>query len=201
MFLKGLAAGVAIAAPVGPVGVLCVHRTLVHGRIHGLLSGLGAAAADSVFAAVAALGLTVVADFLVQHQDWLRLGGGGLLLALGVRTLAIPMPSPGPDDKARGLTGDVVSTFALTLTNPVTLFSFIAVFAALGITARNAGLVHGALLVAGVFLGSALWWFLLSTGVGLIRTVMEDLYLRWIHHVSGALILAFGAGVLATLAT
>jgi threonine/homoserine/homoserine lactone efflux protein len=200
LFIKGIAAGLVIAAPVGPVGVLCVHRTLVWGRIHGLLSGLGAAVADAAFGAMAALGFTVVAAFLVEHHHWLQLGGGILLLALGAKTLLVPMPEAHPEDGAKSLLGDSLSTFVLTATNPITLLSLLGAFAALGITTTGAPLVEGVLLVVGVFLGSALWWFLLAAGVGLFRPVMEALYLRWIHHISGTLIIAVGVGVLASLA-
>jgi threonine/homoserine/homoserine lactone efflux protein len=198
VFIKGLAAGLIIAAPVGPVGVLCVHRTLVHGRIHGLLSGLGAATADAAFGAVAAFGLTVVAMFLIEHNDWVRLGGGALLLVLGAKTLLAPRPNPGDNDQPMSLGGDCLSTFVLTLTNPMTVLAFFGIFAALGISA-GASLTEASVLVLGVFLGSELWWVLLSTGVGVFRHAIESVYLRWIQLVSGSLLLGFGIGVLLSL--
>jgi threonine/homoserine/homoserine lactone efflux protein len=197
--LKGVAAGLLIAAPVGPVGVMCVHRTLAWGRVHGLLSGLGAAVADALFAAVVAFGLGFVSDFLLAQQIWLRLSGGILLLLLGVKNLTSKPPAPDTVEPRRSLAGDSASAFALTATNPITLISFIGVFAALGVTGENAQGAAG-VLVLGVFLGSAIWWLALSGGVGLMRQAMETIFLRWVHVVSGALLVLFGTGVLAALA-
>lgn len=199
VLLKGIVAGLVIAAPVGPVGVLCVHRTLVEGRLHGLVSGLGAAAADAMFGAVAAFGLSVVADALMAAETWLRLGGGLLLLGLGTKTLLSKLSPPG-EEPPRSLLGDSVSAFVLTATNPITLISFVGVFAALGVSTSGITLSQADALVAGVFLGSATWWLLLSAGVGVFRSAVESLYLRWVHIVSGVIILAFGLGVLASLA-
>lgn len=197
-FLKGIAAGLLIAAPVGPVGVLCVHRTLAAGRVHGLVSGLGAAVADALFAAVVAFGLGFVSEFLLAQQTWLRLGGGALLLILGAKNLLSKPPHAAESEPPRSLPGDVVSAFALTATNPVTILSFIGVFAALGVTGANSTLESGA-LVLGVFAGSALWWITLSGGVGLMRKTIEEIYMRRIHLISGGLLLLFGIGVLAAL--
>jgi threonine/homoserine/homoserine lactone efflux protein len=198
-FLKGIAAGLLIAAPVGPVGVLCVHRTLAWGRVHGLMSGLGAAVADALFAAVVAFGLGFVSDFLLAQQKWLRLGGGILLLLLAVKNL---LSKPGHAEETgppKTLFADIVSAFVLTGTNPITILSFLGVFAALGVTGGNSTLDANA-LVAGVFAGSALWWIALSSGVGLMRRAIEEIYLHRIHLVSGGLMLLFGIGVLAALA-
>ncbi len=198
-FLKGVAAGLLIAAPVGPVGVLCVHRTLAWGRIHGLLSGLGAAVADALFAVIVAFGLGFVSDFLLTQQKWLRLGGGILLLLLGIKNLLSKPPAPDVAETQRSLAGDSASAFVLTVTNPITILSFIGVFAALGVTGENT-LVEADGLVLGVFSGSALWWLTISGGVGLIRRVMETVFLRRVHIVSGVVLLLFGIGVLAALA-
>ncbi|MGB8275928.1 MAG: LysE family transporter [Alphaproteobacteria bacterium] len=200
--LKGIAAGLVIAAPVGPVGVLCVHRTLVCGRVHGLVSGLGAAVADCLFAGVVAFGLGFVSDFLIAHQGELQLAGGSLLLMLGLNALVSrpPQPSGGPGgEDVRGLSGDCASAFVLTATNPITILSFLGVFAALGVSS-SANSVEAYALVGGVFLGSAAWWLLLSAGVSVMRSMMETLYLKWMHLISGGLLLAFGVGVLAAAA-
>lgn len=198
-FLKGVLAGLLIAAPVGPVGVLCVHRTLSWGRLHGLLSGLGAAVADALFAVVAAYGLSFVSEFLLTHQKWLRLGGGILLLALGIKHLLSKPPAPDVKEPRRSLLGDMASAFVLTITNPITIISFLGVFAALGVTAETMREDPNA-LVAGVFAGSALWWLMLSGGVGFARRAVETLYLKRVHYVSGGLLIVFGVGVLAASA-
>ena len=199
VFLKGIAAGLLIAAPVGPVGVLCVHRTLTGGRWHGLISGLGAAIADALFAVIVAYGLSFISDFLLAQQHWLRLGGGILLLVLGAKNLLSKAPRDDIEEPQRSLAGDFASAFALTATNPVTIISFLGVFAALGVGGGGGPIVSNA-LVLGVFVGSALWWLALSGGVGAMRAAMEEVYLRRIHIVSGVSLLAFGIGVLGTLA-
>ena len=121
--LSGVIIGFSIAAPVGPIGVLCIRRTLAEGRLHGLVSGLGAATADAFYGCIAAFGLAFISDFLVQQQMWLRVMGGAFLLFLGIRTiLAKPKEKP-QDGKKLGLAGSYGSTFLLTLTNTVTIIS------------------------------------------------------------------------------
>jgi threonine/homoserine/homoserine lactone efflux protein len=197
-FLKGIVAGLLIAAPVGPVGVLCVHRTLAWGRLHGLLSGLGAAVADALFAMIAAFGLGFASDFLIAQQKWFRLTGGILLLVLGAKNVLSKPPAPDMEEPQRSLLGDLASTFVLTATNPITILSFLGVFAALGVT-TDITRIEGDIVVAGVFSGSMLWWLLLSAGAGLMRRAVETIYQRRIHLVSGGLLIAFGVGVLAAL--
>jgi threonine/homoserine/homoserine lactone efflux protein len=156
IFARGLVLGFSIAAPVGPIGVLCIRRTMADGRAIGFVSGLGAATADAIYAAVAAFGLTIVSTALLDAQHWLRLIGGCFLCYLGIRTFLATPTMEGRGDDGRGLLGSYASTFALTLTNPMTILSFTANFAGLGVTA--AGRYSPAvLLVAGVFCGSGLW--------------------------------------------
>ncbi len=203
IFARGVAIGLAIAAPVGPIGVLCIRRTLAEGRLAGFVTGLGAATADTVYGAVAAFGLTAVSAFLVSQQDWLRLIGGAFLCYLGVRTfLASPAPQAdvAGDRTSRTLAGDYVSTFLLTITNPLTILSFAAVFAGLGLGSGYDDLGSALLLVAGVFTGSALWWLLLSGGVSLLRGRITENGLRWVNRVSGVIITVFGVVALASLA-
>jgi threonine/homoserine/homoserine lactone efflux protein len=192
LFLEGIIIGFAIAAPVGPIGVLCIRRTLADGRISGFASGLGAATADAVYGAVAALGLTFVADFLMGGEAWLRLVGGTFLLFLGVRTLlARPAERAAPAGRS-GLPGAYASTFILTLTNPTTILSFAAIFAGLGAGDANGDALAAIFLVPGVFLGSALWWFVLSGATGLFRAKLSSRGLRWVNRISGAVIATFG---------
>jgi threonine/homoserine/homoserine lactone efflux protein len=200
VFLRGLAIGFGIAAPVGPIGVLCIRRTLADGRAVGFASGLGAATADAAYGAVAAFGLTLVSSALVGQGLWLRAICGLFLCYLGARTwMAPPHATPGPVSRSRGLAAAWASTFALTLTNPTTIISFAAVFAGLGLGGRVGGYGTAALMVLGVFLGSALWWLLLSTGVGLFRSALTRDRLRWVNRGAGAIIAAFGVAALAGL--
>jgi threonine/homoserine/homoserine lactone efflux protein len=198
-FARGLAIGFAIAAPVGAIGLLCIRRTLAEGRLIGFVSGLGAATADALYGAVAALGLTAVSSAIVAWQDVVRLVGGLFLCYLGVRTaLAEPRGDMG-GGSARGLAAAFASTFALTLTNPTTILSFAAVFAGLGLATTGTERGSAALIVGGVFLGSALWWLILSSVVGGFRRALTPERMRWVNRLSGAVLVAFGVGALLSL--
>lgn len=197
--MRGLAIGLAIAAPVGPIGLLCIRRTLAHGRGVGFASGLGAATADAIYGGIAGFGLTTVSTALIGGERWLRLGGGLLLLVLGART-ALSRPASGAAGATgEGLLGAYTSTLALTLANPLTILSFVAVFAGLGLGGGTAG--HGAALtlVLGVFLGSALWWLILSGGAGVFRQRLSVGALTWVNRVAGAGIASFGAAAILSL--
>lgn len=198
-FARGLVLGFSIAAPVGPIGVLCIRRTLAEGRVAGLVTGLGAASADAIYGAVAALGLSAVTSLLVEHQGWVRLFGGLFLVWLGMRTFLVQ-----PAERAAGGRGDSLlanygSTFVLTLTNPMTILSFAAVFAGLGLGTGNSAATASLTLVAGVLVGSAAWWLLLCTFVGAFRTRFDRRAMRWANRFSGSVIAAFGLLALASL--
>jgi threonine/homoserine/homoserine lactone efflux protein len=200
IFLRGLIIGLSIAAPVGPIGVLCIRRTLSDGRAMGFASGLGAATADAVYGAVAAFGLSLVTNALVEQRVWLQAGGGVFLCYLGVRTwMAVPRAASGASADGRGLAAAWASTFALTLTNPTTIISFAAIFAGLGLGRSVGGYRSASVMVLGVFLGSALWWLTLSVGVGLFRASLTPERLRWVNRGSGAIIAAFGIAALFSL--
>ncbi len=195
-FFKGVALGFSIAAPVGPIGVLCIRKTLAFGRLSGLLSGLGAAFADTIYAVIAAFGLTFITDFLLEEQFWLRLIGGLFLLYLACKAFNA---EPNPESKNlahTGLINDFVSTFLLTITNPMTILSFLAIFAGLGLSSVQRDYMDASMLVIGVFLGSALWWLTLSEGVTLFRKRMSKELMTWINRISGIIILGFGIAVL-----
>ncbi len=190
--LRGLVIGFSIAAPVGPIGVLCIRRTLAEGRAVGLACGLGAATADAIYGSMAGFGLTFVAGFLIDQRAWLSLAGGAFLCYLGVKTfLAIPADRPALTNK-NGHLGAYASTFFLTLTNPMTILSFAAIFAGLGMAGANGSYLTAMLLVLGVFIGSALWWLLLSMGVSLLRARFNPQGLRWVNRLSGLVIAGFG---------
>ncbi len=199
MFLHGILLGFSIAAPVGPIGVLCIRRTLANGRWSGLATGLGAATADAVYGAIAAFGLTAISGFLVAQQTWLRLVGGAFLVFLGLRTLLSRPAAEAALAPSSTLAGDYASTLFLTLTNPLTILSFVAVFAGLGLAASQRSYATAVGLVAGVFCGSALWWLTLSTAVSLFRTRFTPASLRWVNIISGLIIAGFGLIALASL--
>lgn len=196
--LRGLVIGFSIAAPVGPIGVLCIRRTLVHGRTSGFVCGLGAATADAIYGSVAGFGLAAVSNFLVGQQFWLRLIGGLFLCYLGVRTLRALPSDRAASEGDRGLIGAYASTFFLTLTNPMTIISFAAIFAGLGLAGAAGDYASAGMLVLGVFLGSALWWLVLSSGVSLFRSLVSPPGLQWVNRISGAIILAFGVWALSS---
>ncbi len=190
--LRGLVIGFSIAAPVGPIGVLCIRRTLAEGRAAGLISGLGAATADAIYGCVAGFGLTFISNILVSQQVWLRLIGGLFLLYLGLRTFLAKPAEQVATTERKSLTGAYLSTFFLTLTNPMTILSFAAIFAGLGLAGASGDYISAVLLVSGVFLGSALWWLTLSGGVGLLRARFKRDWLQWVNRISGIIIASFG---------
>jgi threonine/homoserine/homoserine lactone efflux protein len=189
--IKGLAIGFAIAAPVGPIGVLCIRRSLVEGKWVGLVTGLGAATADATYGAVAAFGLTAISGFLVAQRMWLGLVGGVFLCYLGIRTFISKPAEEAARVRSGGLFSAYSSTLFLTLTNPMTILSFAAVFASLGLAASPDYFSAG-LMVAGVFVGSALWWVLLSNGVALFRSRMNARWMQAVNWISGGIIFGFG---------
>jgi threonine/homoserine/homoserine lactone efflux protein len=198
--LKGLVIGFSIAAPVGPIGILCIRRTLAEGRLAGLLSGLGAATADAMYGCIAGFGLTFIAGWLVSQQLWLGLGGGAFLCYLGVKIfLTHPTSAENITTKNNSLAGAYASTFFLTLTNPATILSFTAIFAGLGVASTARDYLSATILVMGVFLGSALWWLILSSGVSLFRTKFTPVRLRWVNRLAGVIIGGFGVVVLLSL--
>lgn len=197
--LKGIILGFSIAAPVGPIGILCIRRTLQFGRLPGLFSGLGAAAADVIYACVAAFGLTFISNILIAGQFWLQLIGGVFLLYLGWKTFFAKVNDRTMEVTHTSLAEDFVSTFFLTMTNPMTILSFLAVFAGLGLSSIESTYFEAFSLVFGVFLGSSAWWLLLSEGVTLFRKKVSDKVMRWINRLAGLIIICFGIAALTTI--
>lgn len=195
--LKGIAVGIVIAVPVGPVGVMCVRRTLFEGKQAGFVSGLGAATADALFGFIAAFGLTFVSDWLIGYQHWLRVAGGCYLLYVGGSALlAHPHEKTHNKPDAESLFRNFLSTFALTLTNPITILAFLGIFSAVGLTGEAATLGRAAILVLGVWLGSLLWWLALSFGLGTLFRSFGPRHLVWINRGSGVILLLSGAALL-----
>jgi threonine/homoserine/homoserine lactone efflux protein len=199
ILVRGMVIGFSIAAPVGPIGVLCIRRTLAEGRAAGLVSGLGAATADAAYGCIAGFGLTFISGVLMGGEFWFRLIGGAFLVYLGVRTLLARPAGEAAAAGGSGLVGAYASTFFLTLTNPMTILSFMAVFASLGVASAGGGYGSAAILVLSVFIGSALWWFGLSGLVSLFRSRIDARALQWVNRVSGAIIAGFGLFALAKL--
>ncbi len=204
---RGALVGFAIAAPVGPVGLLCIRRTFAHGPSAGLATGLGAAAADAMYGLVAALGVGAAASLLLEHATALRIVGGLLMLVLGVSSLRRARGGGGPGvapqayassapATPRGLLGAFGSTFALTASSPMTILSFAGMLAALA--PADGSLAGGLLLVAGVFGGSTAWWMILVGGVSASRKALPPHALRWIEAVSGVALLGFACWSLVT---
>lgn len=198
LFGKSVLLGLAIAAPLGPIGALCISRTLERGFLAGVAGGLGTAIADASYAALAALGFAAFAAILSQIDVPLRLIGGAFLLWLGWKSFAPrPLPSAArisPTD----LLGTVATTFALTITNPMTILSFAAIFAGLGL-ATETDLVGKLIVVAGVFVGSLLWWIILSGGVAFLRHRLPEGFVTWIARASGVVLIGFGLAAIGSL--
>lgn len=192
--LKGILIGFSIAAPVGPIGLLCMRRSLTDGRLVGFVSGLGAAAADTLFGAIATLGLTAILGLLSHYELAFQLIGGALMIGLGIHTYRAPTPDPDVRSPAHAasLRAAFLSTFGLTLANPVTILAFTTILAAIGLDPAEDTRLQSGLLVAGVFVGSTLWWGLLSLGAGWFGRKLSPRTLRCVNHIAGGAIMAFG---------
>lgn len=201
LFCKSMLLGLAVAAPLGPIGVLCINRALERGFWAGVAGGLGTALADAIYASLAALGFSTLTATLATLAPWLKLAGGLFMLWLGCKSLR-PNPrraaAPAPTTEFRGLSGTIAATFLLTLTNPVTIFSFAAMFAGLGLT-DTPGAINAVAVVAGVFLGSLLWWFLLSGGVALAQRRLPEGFSLCVSRMSGVILMGFGFYALGSL--
>ncbi|HVU70372.1 MAG TPA: LysE family transporter, partial [Ktedonobacteraceae bacterium] len=184
--LRGLLIGFSIAAVVGPIGILCIQRSLHKGFLTGLVTGMGAATADGIYGGIAAFSLTVITHILIGQQNWIRLLGGLFLLYLGLKALLSKPAEQAARAGGGSLPGLYVSTLLLTLTNPLTILSFATVFAGLGVGTNGHGSLAAATLVTlGVFAGSSCWWLLLSGGVSLLREKLTARWLLWMNRLAG----------------
>jgi len=198
-FIKGVIVGLSIAVPVGPIGILCIRRTLTQGRIIGFLSGLGAATADAFYGAIAGFGLTFLSNLLVGQQTGLRLIGGGLLCIIGVKTFLSKPAEQGNSVERNTHWRAYLSTLILTLTNPMTILFFAAVFAGLVVGSGGDHYFSAGILVLGVFIGSASWWLILSGFTGLLRGMFNANRMRWLNRISGSIIIGFGLAAFLSL--
>ena len=196
---EGIIVGFAVAAPVGPVAVVTIERTLRHGFIAGLAVGLGAAMADTVLGALAGFGVTFLTDFIADNPDWIKLVGGIVLIALGTVLIVSREQTKRRPITAADLLHAFTSAFAITISNPITIFAFLAIFAGLGFTESASTTGRAGLMVAGIFVGAALWWILLSGAVAWQRHRVSERTLAVIKGASGYLILGFGLYALVSL--
>jgi len=195
----GFIVGFLINAPVGPIGILCIRRSFTEGRTVGFISGLGVATVDAIYGLVAGFGLSFISNFLTHQQVWIRLFGGFLLLGIGIKILRTRSAKGVAPPKVSGLLRAYVSTFFVTLTNPITFLSIAAIFAGLGNTKMYGTPAPIIALVLGIFIGSTLWWFLVSYSIHFFRPKKSDLELRWVNGISGALITGFALVILLSL--
>jgi len=195
-FAKGLLIGFSIAAPVGPIGVLCIRQTLTYGIMVGFACGFGAAAADVIYGLIGGLGLTFISSFLISQKTILSIAGGIFLGYLGIKTLLEKPAEETTHAQHQNLVSSFLSTFFLTLTNPMTILSFTAVLAGLGLGSADATYLTALALVFGIFIGSLMWWLILCGSVAYFRDKVTSENLLWINRTSGLIILAFAVVIL-----
>ncbi len=191
--IKGMLIGFSIALPVGPIAMLCIRNVLTFGILSGLYTGLGAAFADALYGAVAGFGVTAVSHFLAAHSVYLKIIGGIFLCYLGIKTFfskgAISTSDRGGVLKPSAA---FMTTFFLTLTNPMTVVSFIGIYAGLGLGDVSSNFSSACVVTVGVFLGSAIWWIVLSLVMGYFKEKIDPKNSLWLNPVSGSLIFVFG---------
>lgn len=193
LFLKGFIIGFAIAAPVGPIGVLCIQRSLHDGFKIGLMTGLGAAVADGTYGLIAGFGLTALSSFLISQQFMIQIIGGLFLIYLGIKLFITKPCDQSIDNGDRSSWHALGTTYLLTIANPATILSFVAVFAGLGLGTTHPDVLHALMLVIGITVGSAIWWLFLSGFVAMIlHHRLNASMMQWINRLSGIIILSFG---------
>jgi threonine/homoserine/homoserine lactone efflux protein len=199
LLLKGAIIGFAVAAPVGPIGMLCIRTTLERGRVAGFAAGVGAAVADAIYGTIGVLGVTAISGIIEAQRQWLELGGGIFVILFGIH-LGLTRPNYQNNDEIPvSLFADFLKTLVLTLANPSTILTFMAIFA--GVPGAGASeLNHVPVIVLGVLLGSAAWWLFLSQGVGFIRHRISERALKWMNWGAGFLLVVFGLYTLGHLA-
>ena len=197
--IKGMVIGFSIAAPVGPIGILTIQRSLGHSIGAGLSTGLGAATADAFYGCVAGFGLSFISSLLFDYQTWLLFIGGLFLCGLGLSNLKRTAPETNPETAFKGHLFSYLSAFFLTLTNPMTIMAFMAIFAGLGLGTSAKGYTSALTLVIGVFIGSCTWWLILTFGVGQLRQKLTMGFQKLINQASGMVLLLFGIWALISL--
>ena len=199
LFIQGMIIGLTLAVPVGPISLVCIHRTVANGRLHGIVSGLGVATADSFYAAVAFLGLTAISGLITGHQVLFRLMAGIVLIFIGMRVFRSIPAAVSPGDGQEPFLGDYLSLLVIAIANPLTIIFFITILPGFSVVAQGTTLIAAVPFVAGVFLGSAVWWISLCGSLGAVRSRLSTENLRQINRISGILITCFGIGMLILL--
>lgn len=199
LFIQGMIIGLTLAVPVGPISLVCIHRTVANGRLHGIISGLGVATADSLYATVAFLGLTAVSGLIIGHQVLFRFFAGIALILVGIRVFRSVPAEVSVADEEKSYLQEYFSLFAIAAANPLTIIFFITILPGFGVVAQGTTLIAAVPFVAGVFLGSAAWWIILCGSLGTVRSRLSTGNLRQINLISGILIAGFGAGMLGLL--
>lgn len=190
--IKGAIVGFSIAAPVGPIGVLCIRRTLASGKLSGLFSGMGAATANSIYASILVSGLTLISDSLLKMNLWLHILGGSFLFYLGIKTFLAKPRDVTKKINHKTLLTDFISTFFLTLSNPLTILAYLAVFTSFGLTNLGGNWDSNLLLVLGIFIGATTWWFLLSEVVSFFGKKVNQKSMIYVNRITGIIISGFG---------
>jgi threonine/homoserine/homoserine lactone efflux protein len=192
LLLKGIILGFSVAAPIGPVSVSVIRRTLSSGSKFGFLSGLGATTAVTIYSLIAALSLTIVTNLLLSQQFLLRLVGGIFLCYLGVKIYLSKPAEKGANIEGESLFRSYLAVLFLTITNPIAILTFTAMFAGLGLAQEGVNYISSLQVVFGVSIGSATWWLILSNGVNLLKDRLNTKVLTWINRISGIIVLIFG---------
>jgi threonine/homoserine/homoserine lactone efflux protein len=198
-FIQGIIIGLTLAVPIGPISLLCIQRTIAEGRLHGIVSGLGVSTADSFYAAITVLGLTVISSLIIAHQYLFRSIAGIILILIGIRVFMLVPSGLNQKSVHEPYLKDYLSMVGIAIANPMTLVFFLVILPGFGVIIQESAFVPAAEFVAGVFFGSAVWWIILCGSVGSVRSRISVKNLALINRISGVLISCFGAGMLILL--
>jgi threonine/homoserine/homoserine lactone efflux protein len=198
-YIQGIIIGLTLAVPIGPISLLCIRRAITGGRLHGIVSGIGVATSDSLYAIVAVLGLTVISGIILAHEVFFRAVAGIVLIAVGFKVFLSVPSEPGENEGQVSYPKDYLSMLAITLANPLTILFFIIVLPGFGVVPGGTSLSTSAEFVLGIFSGSVTWWIILCGSVGTVRSRLTPRHLQVINHISGILIVVFGIGTLLLL--
>ena len=198
-FIQGIVIGLTLAVPIGPISLLCIQRTIADGRLHGVISGLGVSTADSFYAAITVLGLTVISSLIVAYQYLFRSLAGIILILIGIRVFMLVPAGVSEKSEHETYFKDYLSMVVIAIANPMTLIFFLVILPGFGVIIQESAFLPAAGFVAGVFFGSAVWWMILCGSVGSVRSRISVKNLGLINRISGVLISCFGAGMLILL--